>query len=48
MPELFITDSMSVDLADHTKGNISIVWSREGDKRQETVTFYRGSGPKNI
>lgn len=48
MPELFIIESMSGDAADDTKGNISIVWSREGDKGQETVIFYHGSGPKNI
>lgn len=48
MTELFIIESMSVDAADHTKTNISTVWTREGDKRQRTVIFYHGSGPKNI
>jgi len=48
MTELFIFESMSVDAADHTKGNICTVWTREVDKRQRTVTFYHGSGPKNI
>lgn len=37
---------MNIEAADHTKRNISIGWTREGNKRHKTVTFYHGSGPK--